>query len=121
MASVASASGSNRGTAPYMAPEQFDSATFGRISPKTDMWALGCVVIEMITGQSPWPGKRYPEIMMSVGGKGNAPAIPATLPGGEMPVMLDAILRGCLTHEQAKRPSAASVVSALHPLGGGAL
>ena len=46
------------GTAAYMAPEQHDSDTFGRVSPKTDVWALGCIILEMVTGLVPWVGAK---------------------------------------------------------------
>ncbi|CEM35952.1 unnamed protein product [Vitrella brassicaformis CCMP3155] len=39
------------GTFNYMAPEIF---TNGRISQKTDIWALGCSLIEIFGGEEPW-------------------------------------------------------------------
>ena len=64
------------GTPAYKAPEQYDSGQFGKIGPKTDMWALGCVVVEMLTGFVPWKGTPPLEIMMNVAGKRLAPTIP---------------------------------------------
>jgi serine/threonine-protein kinase len=40
------------GTPAFMAPEQIDGA-LGRISPATDVWALGAVLYQMLGG--PWP------------------------------------------------------------------
>lgn len=40
-----------RGTARYMSPE---SIIFGKISPPLDIWSLGCIFIEMITGSPVW-------------------------------------------------------------------
>lgn len=42
-----------RGTLAYMAPEQFRGQA---ASPKSDLWALGVVLFEMLTGTKPFPG-----------------------------------------------------------------
>ena len=42
------------GTALYMAPEQ---ALQGKAEPRSDLYALGCVFYEMITGQPPFAGE----------------------------------------------------------------
>ncbi|XP_055350228.1 serine/threonine-protein kinase 4 homolog A-like [Paramacrobiotus metropolitanus] len=40
------------GTISYMAPEAFN-ATFGQVGLACDIWALGCVLLEMLQGHSP--------------------------------------------------------------------
>jgi serine/threonine protein kinase len=73
-------SGVGAGTARYMAPEQHSSEDFGSLSTKADLWALGCIVVEMLTGEPVWSGKRPLEIMMNVAGKGKSPPVPDGLP-----------------------------------------
>ncbi|KAL8099105.1 mitogen-activated protein kinase kinase kinase 20-like [Apium graveolens] len=42
-----------RGTPLYLSPEVLAG---GVQEPASDIWALGCIVIEMLTGKSPWEG-----------------------------------------------------------------
>lgn len=97
------------GTPAYMAPEQYDSQI--GISDKTDIWAFGCVVVEMLTGVVPWSGKKSQEIMMALLVKKQVPDIPQGLP-----TELETLLRDCLSLEPAHRPTAANVTAALKPL-----
>ncbi len=41
------------GTAPYMAPEQFESSARGAIGPWTDVYAVGLLLYELVTGKHP--------------------------------------------------------------------
>ena len=43
-----------RGTIRYMAPELFDR----KLTKKADIWAIGCILLQMITGKRPYHG--YP-------------------------------------------------------------
>ena len=43
-----------RGTIRYMAPELFDR----KLTKKADIWAIGCIVLQFITGKRPYHG--YP-------------------------------------------------------------
>jgi hypothetical protein len=52
--------GSIIGTPNYMAPEQVDGAEVG---PEADMFALGCVLYEMLAGRPPFDGKTTSEVL----------------------------------------------------------
>ncbi|KAJ3085786.1 hypothetical protein HK102_013831, partial [Quaeritorhiza haematococci] len=62
-----------RGTANWMAPEVVAGKGY---SAKVDIWSLGCVVLEMFTGEKPW--KQYDlefQVFYQLG-QNKAPAIP---------------------------------------------
>jgi eukaryotic-like serine/threonine-protein kinase len=49
------------GSAPYMSPEQFRGAA--QVGHKTDLYALGVVMYQMLTGELPFPGATVLAIM----------------------------------------------------------
>ncbi len=59
-ASDITASGLTVGTHAYMAPEQIRGAR--NISGQTDLYSLGCVMFEMLTGRVPFPGENFAAI-----------------------------------------------------------
>lgn len=64
-----------RGTACYMAPE---SIRFGEFEPHSDVWALGCVVLEMLTGKLAWRSPRS-SLLDRIAHTEELPTIPETL------------------------------------------
>ncbi|HJZ98058.1 MAG TPA: protein kinase [Candidatus Solibacter sp.] len=59
----ATMAGTIMGTAAYMAPEQVKGKPADR---RSDIWAFGCVLAEMLTGKSLFPGEGISEILASV-------------------------------------------------------
>src|ERR1039457_3570888 len=90
------------GTIAYMPPESFD----GTVSAAWDMWSLGVLVLEALTGQTPFGDVTEQQLMRAIFTE--APIIPSDLPQpfGE-------IVRGCLTKDYRERWSAQRVIEAL--------
>ena len=62
--STMTASGMIMGTLEYMAPEAFD--TLVRQDHRADIWALGVIMFQMLTGQMPFRGHNDTQIMGSI-------------------------------------------------------
>src|SRR5579871_3300192 len=59
----ASLPGQMVGTVAYMSPEQIEG---GEIDVRSDLFAFGIVLYEMVTGRHPWPGKSTLEILFAI-------------------------------------------------------
>ncbi|MCX6063852.1 MAG: serine/threonine protein kinase [Caldiserica bacterium] len=56
-ATMATQAGVSLGTPEYMAPEQFSEGTRSQIDSRADIYSLGCVFYEMVTGKTPFEGE----------------------------------------------------------------
>ena len=74
-------------------------------SEKSDVWAYGCTLIEMCTGQEPFPEFDIINAAVGVRDQGWAPQIPAGAPK-----TLDKVMKACFTLERDLRPGFAEVV-----------
>jgi serine/threonine protein kinase len=100
------AAGKTMGTFPYMAPEQIR----GRppVSPQTDLYALGCVIFEMLTGRTPFIGDTPAEVMHKHLDT-RPPKIAEFAP--DCPMGLESLVRDLLQKEPTDRPGSAFEVA----------
>lgn len=91
-------SGSTLGTAAYMSPEQYRGEHVG---PATDVWSLGVVLYEMLTGNPPFSGEYEQALMYSVL---NTEAEPIDEKNPGVPSDLAAFVMRCLSKDPSRRP-----------------
>jgi tetratricopeptide (TPR) repeat protein/tRNA A-37 threonylcarbamoyl transferase component Bud32 len=94
-----SVSGAIMGTPPYMAPEQARGLTRQILAP-TDVYALGAILYEMLTGRPPFQGQTRNETLLLVCTQ--EPVPPRQLQP-EMPRDLENICLKCLQKEPRRR------------------
>lgn len=96
LSAVATRMGVLLGTAPYMSPEQ---ARGKRVDRRADIWAFGCVVYEMLTGQCTFTGETTSDALAAViRAEPDWTAIPAGTP---QPIR--ELLRHCLQKDPKQR------------------
>ncbi|XP_072822233.1 mitogen-activated protein kinase kinase kinase 4 isoform X2 [Vicugna pacos] len=96
---------STLGTAAYMAPEVITRAKGEGHGRAADIWSLGCVVIEMVTGKRPWHEYEHNFQIMYKVGMGHKPPIPERLsPEGKD------FLSHCLESEPRRRWTASQLL-----------
>ena len=89
------------GTFQYMAPEQIEG---GEADARSDIFAFGCVLYEMLTGQKAFTGKSQASLISSIMGS-DPPPISSIQP--MIPASLDRIVKGCIAKEPEQRWSTA--------------
>jgi WD40 repeat protein len=87
------------GTPGYMAPEQA-SGTNALVGPATDVFALGVMLYELLTGQRPFQGDSALEVLRAV--TSAEPTRPRRLQPG-VPRDLEAVVLKCLEKEPGRR------------------
>lgn len=87
-----------QGSVFWMAPEVVKQTSYTR---KADIWSLGCLVVEMMTGTHPFPDCSQLQAIFKIGGAKISPTIPS-----EASNEAQTFLSQTFEVEQSKRPSA---------------
>ena len=99
------------GTVAYMSPEQSSGKDVDR---RTDIWSLGVVLYEMITGQRPFAGEYEAAVVHSI--LNDAPE-PVTARRSNVPMELERIVTKCLEKNRDERyQTAADLIADLRHL-----
>jgi serine/threonine protein kinase len=101
---------SRGGTPPYMSPEQVRHDVL-MIDRRSDIWAIGVVLSELVHGRRPFPQKDQDKLFHEI--QNDEPLIESTRETYE----IDGIIRRCLSRDPADRyPTAESLANQLQDL-----
>jgi len=97
----------------YMSPEQMKSAR--DVDPRSDIWAIGVILFELLTGQLPFQGNSITEVVVSVT-TSKVPNIRDLR--SEVPVGLVEVIARCLERDPDRRfADVGALAKALVPFG----
>jgi len=97
-------SGMMVGTVAYMPPEQ---AMGGKVTTKADLYSLGAMLYEMVTGRPPFVGDDSVSI---IGQHINTPPVSPAWHRADLPPALETLIMQLLEKDPDKRPESAKVV-----------
>jgi tRNA A-37 threonylcarbamoyl transferase component Bud32 len=98
------------GTTRFMAPELFDNSRNGSIGIEVDIWALGCLIIEIFSNKRPWhyiSSSKANSIFFEIFNKK-----PIPIPDNILPEVAE-IIKDCCKYNPKKRPTANQVLERL--------
>ncbi|MBN2195821.1 MAG: serine/threonine protein kinase [Polyangiaceae bacterium] len=99
----------------YMSPEQAVSSR--DVDHRTDIWSLGAILYELVTGTSAWYGTTLAEVFVRIS-SAPTPLARERVPG--LPVLVDNVIGRCLEKSPAARfQSVVELADALRTLPGG--
>ncbi len=95
--SVLTQEGTTLGTISYMSPEQAQGA---EVDHRTDIWALGVILYEMLTCKSPFPGEHDQVILYSILSETHKPLTDLR---SDIPLKFEQIINKCLKKDAGDR------------------
>jgi serine/threonine-protein kinase len=102
------------GSPMYMAPEQMIASR--EVDGRTDVWSLGVVLYQLLTGRGPFNGTTMTELCARILQEPHAP-IRATRP--DVPFEIESVVMRCLEKDRVRRfRSVADLAEAIAPFGG---
>jgi eukaryotic-like serine/threonine-protein kinase len=97
----------------YMSPEQMQTPKL--VDARTDIWALGCILYELLTARTPFDGESIPHICSVVM---HADPLPITSVRADVPPEVQAVVTGCLQKDPNHRiPTVVDLTARLLPFG----
>jgi serine/threonine-protein kinase len=97
----------------YMSPEQMKSAR--DVDVRSDIWAIGVILFELLSGTTPFQGETITELVVSVT-QGRVPSVRDLRP--EVPVDLAGVIARCLERDPDQRyPDVGKLAQALVAFG----
>ena len=96
-----------KGTLNYCAPEQFDAKNYGEVDWQTDIFQVGIMFYEMLSGVNPFSGQDMPEIYGKVI---NSDPDPPSSINPNIPSGLDEVVMGALEKRKSKRWDSGAVM-----------
>jgi serine/threonine-protein kinase len=101
------------GSPAYMSPEQARSST--TVDLRTDLWSIGVILYELISGRHPFNGDTAPRMLASIA---RDPPIPLRSLRSDAPEALEQVILRCLTRDlEARYQNAAELAHALTAFG----
>jgi eukaryotic-like serine/threonine-protein kinase len=94
------------GTPSYMSPEQASGSTL--IDERTDVYALGVILYQLLSGRTPHPGDSYNAVIYHIS---TQPSLPLECEGRELPESLVEIVQRTIARSPADRPASAEELS----------
>jgi serine/threonine protein kinase/dipeptidyl aminopeptidase/acylaminoacyl peptidase len=102
------------GTAAYMSPEQVQGED---ADPRTDIWSLGVMIYEMVTGRVPFTGGSETELLLAI--ITQTPSPMAALRPGVPPALERTVKQALAKHPDARYPSMDALGTVLRGLAPG--
>ncbi|HLK37216.1 MAG TPA: serine/threonine-protein kinase [Polyangiaceae bacterium] len=96
------------GSPSYMSPEQLKSTK--EVDGRTDVWSLGAVLFEAVTGKPAFRGETVPQVCAMIASE--EPVAPSTL-RPDIPAELERTILGCLEKNPDKRTPLVDLARAL--------